>query len=97
MKKKIISLIITTVCVSSCFVGCSVKGKFFHSDSNNVIGNMIFTGDVIRYENANYDFEIAYDKDTKIVYMINPYNVVPEVRYNKDKQPMTLDEYNENK
>lgn len=103
MKKKILLGLCGLLCLS-CFVGCGEDRinknnnyqNYKENDSNNVF---VDTGDSfsIDYER----FEVYYDKNTKIVYLFNDEGMGDTSRvslcpyYNKNRQPMTIDEYNE--
>ena len=106
MKKKIISLLLVSVCYGcSCLVGCdNFENKDVVNENNNISmqnNRFIDTGDV--YYIGDLKYNVKYDRLTNIVYLSNNNasgsgsvsSLTPFIGSNKE--PMTLDEYNETK
>lgn len=93
MKKKILSALI--IGVTSCsLIGCNEDTVTTNKKSDN---RFVSTGD--SYNIGGWDYKVYYDSMTNIVYLecggTNASGITP--LYGKDKQPMTIDEYNKTK
>ena len=102
MKKKLLSLLVVSI-LSIGIIGCGEPPKDnVNRVSNSVSENrFVDTGDTYAIGNINY--HIYYDSITNIVYIgkgcligSGSYPAL-SVIYNEDRQPMTIDEYNETK
>lgn len=95
MKKKILSILIIGI------VGCSLIGCNEDTVTTNINkksdNRFVSTGD--SYNMGGWNYKVYYDSITNIVYLgcggSNASGVTP--LYGKDKQPMTIDEYNKTK
>ena len=93
MKKKLLTLFLTTICTLS-LIGCDeFKSDTIATQSNRFID----TGD--RYIVDNIKHRVYYDKTTNIVYLSASYSSAISLTplIGTDKLPMTLDEYNSTK
>ncbi|WP_252251193.1 hypothetical protein [Clostridium sp. VAP52] len=93
MKKKIIGLMLICFSVSS-LVGCETN--ILESTNNQEINDMVDTKDKYIVNGMHYD--VYYDIHTNIVYLHQNnssgyQNIIPLI--NSNRQPMTIDEYNE--
>ncbi|MBZ9693318.1 hypothetical protein [Clostridium sp. M14] len=96
MKKKIISLVLVGLCGFS-LIGCNIS-NILESNNNQENNDIIDTGSKYIVNGMHYD--VYCDIHTNIVYLqINSQNgyqnIIPLI--NKNRQPMTIDEYNESK
>lgn len=102
MKKKILSVLLIGI-VSCSLISCgSVKKDTVNTNSNSTQDNrFIEVGD--KYYIGREPYKVYYDKTTNIVYIADDsgigYGTVASITvlYGKDKQPMTIDEYNKAK
>ena len=102
MKKKIISLLLISICSCSLLVGCDRdnKDKVNRNTKDNTCDNrFVLTGDEYWIGESDV-YSVVYDKDTNIVYLCKcgeGYRGAMSVMYNSQGQPMTLEEYNKTK
>ena len=102
MKKKLLILLVVSI-LSIGIIGCGEPPKDNVSRVSNSVNKNRFidTGDT--YAIGDINCNVYYDSITNIVYIGNGYKdgyrgyLSLSVLYNKDRQPMTIDEYNETK
>ena len=98
MKKKLISFILLGVCSFS-LVSCGEQptDNVNRGTNANTENRFIDTGDT--YVITGTKYKVVYDSITNIVYMRHAggYTESITTMYNKNGQPMTLDEYNSTK
>ncbi|MBN1074726.1 hypothetical protein DVV91_10265 [Clostridium botulinum] len=95
MRNKLISLLLVVVC-SFGLIGCETN--ILESNNNKENNDIVDTGSKYIVNGMHYD--VYYDIHTNIVYLqINSQNgyqnIIPLI--NSNRQPMTIDEYNESK
>jgi len=95
MKKKVLSILMIGI-VSLGLIGCNEDTVTTNTNKKSD-NRFISTGD--SYNINGWDYKVYYDSTTSIVYIecggTNASGITP--LYNKDKQPMTIDEYNKTK
>jgi thioredoxin-related protein len=102
MKKKILSILLIGV-VSCSLISCgNTKKDTVNTSLDSTQDNrFIDMGD--KYYIGSEPYKVYYDKTTNIVYIADDsgigYGTVASITtlYGKDKQPMTIDEYNKTK
>lgn len=95
MKKKILSILLIGI-VSCSLISCG-EDKVSTNVNKSTSNRFVDTGDM--YNINGWKYEVYYDSITNIVYLEcgggNASGIT--VLYGKDKQPMTIDEYNKTK
>ena len=101
MKKKIISLLLISICGLLVSCDCDNKDKVNRYTKDNTCDNrFVVTGDEYYIDDYADKYRVIYDKNTNIVYLCkcgDGYRGAMSVMYNSQGQPMTLEEYNKTK
>ena len=102
MKKKLLSLLVVSI-LSIGIIGCGEPPKDSINRVSNSVNENRFIDTSDMYVIGDINFHVYYDSITNIVYIgkgcligSGSYSAL-SVIYNKDRQPMTIDEYNETK
>ena len=101
MKKKIISLLLISICGLLVSCDCNNKDKVNRYTKDNASDNrFVVTGDEYYIGDYADKYRVIYDKNTNIVYLCkcgDGYRGGMSVMYNSQGQPMTLEEYQASK
>ena len=102
MKKKIISLLLISICGCSLLVGCDCdnKDKVNRDTKDNTNDNRCVVMSDEYYSGECDKCSVVYDKKTNIVYLCKcgyGNRGGMSVMYNSQGQPMTLEEYQSSK